>query len=369
MRVAERVSGVEKIAVLRANAIGDFIFTLPALAALKSAYPDAELVLLAREWHAEFLRDRPSPIDRVIVLPPIAGLSVPEAPGENRAAPPAFLQALRDERFDLAIQLHGGGKTSNPFIASLGARLTVGMRAPESAPLDRWTRYVYFQHEILRYLEVAALVGAPPVTLEPEIRVTPRDLEESRSVAGDEAPFVVVQPGATDPRRRWPAERYARLGDRLAGGGFRVVVTGDATEADLVLRVIAAMRAEAVNAAARLTLGGLAGLLARAGIVCGNDTGPLHLARAVGTPSVTLYWLGNLINGAPITRHLHRALSSAQITCPVCGVSNAEVRCPHDESFLQRIAYEDVEEHVLDVLVCAGEVPHGGLTAAADRER
>src|SRR5258708_31084265 len=70
----ERVPGVRKIAVLRANALGDFILTLPALEALRAAYPHAEIVLLAKKWHAAFLANRPGPVDRVVVVPPYGGV-------------------------------------------------------------------------------------------------------------------------------------------------------------------------------------------------------------------------------------------------------------------------------------------------------
>src|SRR5436309_7008981 len=84
----EKVRGVRKIAVLRANALGDFIFALPALEALRAAYPQAEIVLLAKGWHATFLKGRPGPVDRVVVVPPCEGVSEePGAPGsvENSA--------------------------------------------------------------------------------------------------------------------------------------------------------------------------------------------------------------------------------------------------------------------------------------------
>ena len=64
------IPDVHKIAVLRCNALGDFIFTLPALDALRAAYPHAEIVLLGKPWHAEWLATRPSPIDRVVAVPP-----------------------------------------------------------------------------------------------------------------------------------------------------------------------------------------------------------------------------------------------------------------------------------------------------------
>jgi ADP-heptose:LPS heptosyltransferase len=65
----KKVPGVRRIAVLRANALGDFIFALPALEALRAAYPQAEIVLLAKKWHATFLQGRPGPVDRVVVVP------------------------------------------------------------------------------------------------------------------------------------------------------------------------------------------------------------------------------------------------------------------------------------------------------------
>lgn len=355
MRLGDRIPETRKIAVLRANAIGDFVFSLPALDALRAAYPQAEITLLALAWHAEFLRDRPSPIDRVVVLPPIPGISARALPGEDGRAPEVFIEAMRAERFDLAIQLHGGGKASNPFVRTLGARVTAGLRAPGTAPLDRWVRYIYFHHEVLRYLEVVALVGAAPVTFEPHIAVTPGDLAESTALVPQETAYAVIHPGATDERRRWPAERYARLGDRLAAEGLLPVVTGDASEVHLIRRVAAAMRSAPVEAAGRLSLGGLAGLIAGASVVIGNDTGPLHLACALDTPSVTLHWIGNLVNGAPLTRHRHRAVTSWQLDCPVCGVANVEVRCRHDLSFIDRVSYEEVEDQVLDVLACTAE--------------
>src|SRR5947209_2394584 len=115
------VGGVRKIAVLRANALGDFIVALPALDALRATYPDAEIVLLAREWHAEFLHNRPGPVDRVIPVPAVPGIgSAPDEPVDEVALA-AFFHEMQAERFDLALQLHGGGRNSNPFILRLRA--------------------------------------------------------------------------------------------------------------------------------------------------------------------------------------------------------------------------------------------------------
>src|SRR3954452_2287653 len=98
--MAERcVSGVSRIAVLRANALGDFIQTLPALDAIKRAYPEAELTLLGRAWHAELLRDRPSPVD--VVYPLADGMLGDEAGGERPDLRDSALAELRDRHFDI----------------------------------------------------------------------------------------------------------------------------------------------------------------------------------------------------------------------------------------------------------------------------
>src|SRR5947207_4014402 len=195
---------VDKIAVLRANALGDYIFALPALDALRFAYPDAEIVLLGAAWHVSFLTGRPGPVDRVVELPPLPDV------GE------AFLAKMRAEDFDLAIQLHGGGRETNPVVAALGARLTAGLRAADAPPLDRWVRYVYYQPEVFRYLEVVRLVGARPVGYRPVLELTADDRKAAAAVVPDGGrPLVVLHPGATDPRRRWPADRFSAVGDAL----------------------------------------------------------------------------------------------------------------------------------------------------------
>jgi ADP-heptose:LPS heptosyltransferase len=333
--------GVERIAVLRASALGDFVFCVPALEALRAAYPAAEIVLLARPWHGEFLEGRPGPVDRVVVVPPSRGVRGDEQADEDGRELDRFFERMHRDRLDLALQMHGGGRFSNPFVARLGARVTAGCRAEDAPALNRSIPYVYFQHEIARCLEVAGLVGAPPVTLEPSIAVTPEDRAEARSYA-DAAPFAVLHPGATSPRRRWPAARFAEVGDALAQEGLQIVVTGTQPEREVVTTVRERMRAPALEAVATLSLGGLCGLLAAASVLVSNDTGPLHLANAVGTPTVGIFWIGNLVNGAPFNRARHRPIPAFRTRCAVCGAENTTSRCEHDPSFVDEVPTEAV---------------------------
>jgi ADP-heptose:LPS heptosyltransferase len=113
----------KKIAVLRANALGDFIFILPALQALRNKFPESEIVLLGKKMHEIFLKNRPSTIDRVIVIPPYPGVGEPETftPENNKIND--FFAEMQNESFDMAFQMHGGGKNSNRFVKQLGAKL------------------------------------------------------------------------------------------------------------------------------------------------------------------------------------------------------------------------------------------------------
>jgi ADP-heptose:LPS heptosyltransferase len=332
--------GVQRIAVLRANAVGDFVFALPALEALRAAYPDAELTLLGCPWHEAFLDGRPGPVDRVVVVPPARGVREEPGAAEDQRELAAFFERMRAERFDVALQMHGGGRWSNPFVLRLGARLTAGCRAPDARGLDRWVRFVYFQPERIRCLEVAGLVGAPPVSVDGTLETVPREQE----------PFVVLHPGAASTRRRWPPERFAAVGDRLAGEGLRVIVTGIEAERETVAAVRGAMRAPSQDACGRLSLSGLAGLLSRAALVVANDTGPLHLADALGTPTVGIFWIGNLVNGAPLERARHRPVASFRTACPVCGRPNISERCPHEDSFVDEAPLGEVLDAALDLL-------------------
>ncbi|MDQ1631912.1 MAG: hypothetical protein QOC80_1884, partial [Frankiaceae bacterium] len=226
---AALVPDVRRIAVLRANGIGDYITAEPALAALRAAYPDAEITLLGATHHRPLVEGRPGPCDRFVEVPLMPGVRAGNGPDATSEQVGSFLGDARAYGYDLAVQLHGGGRFSNPLVRQLGARVTAGAATSDAEPLDRVVPYAFNQHEILRWLDVAAACGAPAVRRRPALAVTDAELAEAdavlaRAAPDDGRPLVAVHPGATDPRRRWPIERHMAVAASLPAA--RVVLLG-----------------------------------------------------------------------------------------------------------------------------------------------
>ncbi len=344
-----RLPGIRRIAVLRAGGLGDFVFALPALQALRESYPGASISLLTGPAQGELLESRPGPWDEVLVVPPFAGVR-DDAPALIEEAE-AFFQGMQARRFDLAVQMHGGGRHSNAFIHRLGAAFTVGCRTPDALPLDRWMPHVYLHSEVARWLELVALVGASPRGLAPALEVTPRDRAEAAAAGPRRGLEVTLHPGAGSPRRRWPAERVAAVGDRLAEAGATVYVVGAAVERDLTAAVTAQMRHPARDLGGQLSLRGLVGLFDRAALHVGNDSGPAHLARAVGAPTLAVFWGPNMLTAGPIgPADRHRTVLSWCVQCPECGERLVERECGHNSSLVAEVPVEAVAREALDLL-------------------
>lgn len=367
--VLEMFSDVKRIAVLRGGGLGDLIYTFPALHALKEAYPAATITVLGTPIHAAVVAATEGPVDDVEMLPVTRGVHDGPRNGERFeddaggvAAQEAFFEAMRARKFDIALQMHGGGRFSNPFLLRLGARHTVGTRTRDAERLERNLDYVYYQNEPDRWLEVAGLAGAPSIVAPPLLPT----LEHQRNIVGfkdhQRTSLVVLHPGATDPRRRWPASYFAEAAATLVREGAQVLIVGDRSEkaltqevSELAGRQLAENQRQAVRSVAgELEIGDLAALLGEATVMLASDSGPRHLAQAVGTPTVGIYWVGNAFNAGPRGRALHRVHMSWATQCPRCGADVTQVgwtapHCGHDDTLIEGIAVADVVQDVLDL--------------------
>lgn len=321
-------AGGPHVAVFRALMLGDLLCATPALRALRQGWPQARLTLVGLPW-ARALAQRLASVDDFLACPGWPGL--PEQPLHDRRAMAAFLAAARARRFDLAVQLHGSGPVVNPLVAALGApRLAAfgdpppgrGRRPGDPAGADDgpFVPWPATGTEVERLLRLTDAMGLPRRGLHLDFPLRDGDRDRAEALCAPLAgrPFAVVHVGSQLPSRRWPAERFAQVADRLAGDGLAVVLTGSAGEAPLTAAVAAAMRAPALDLAGRTDLWSLGALVEWAALVVCNDTGLSHVAAALGTPSVVVASGSDVARWSPADARRHAVLWH-DVDCRPCG--------------------------------------------------
>lgn len=305
------MSAIKRIAVLRPLYLGDLICAEPALRALKTRFPRAQITLIALPW-TEAILSRYAWADRFQAFPGWQGIG--EAPYRPEVTE-AYLAAARSERYDLAIQMHGSGEASNGFVAGLGAAISLGFTTPGApCPLNRPVPYPGDRvHEARKWLGLVAHVGAAGLP-RPELPVLPEERAEAAQLSArlDPArPVVAIHAGSRDPARRWPPVRFAALASRLWDAlSCQIVLTGTADDAEVNAQVVRAARAPILDLTGRTGVGVLAALLERVTLLVTNDSGPSHIAWARRVPSVILFGPSDPTRWAPLDGGLHRAVIS-----------------------------------------------------------
>lgn len=300
-----------RIAVFRALALGDLLCAVPALRAIRAGNPGARISLIGLGRSREFVHRFRHLVDELVEFPGFPGIAEVEF---RPAQLPRFLSFATAKPYDLAIDLHGDGSTSNAFVALLGARRTAGFIPPTGWQPggEDFIPYPGTLHEIHRTLALVRHLGFPADDDRLELPLAPRDDESLRRSLGGTPldTYVVVHPGASTPTRRWPAEEFAAVADTIASLGFRIVLTGSRGERAVTDAVARRMSAPAIDLAGATDLGALGALVARARLVVTNDTGVSHVTAAVGTPSVVLFTGSDRARWAPLDEDRHVAIGA-----------------------------------------------------------
>ncbi|MEM9351420.1 MAG: glycosyltransferase family 9 protein [Planctomycetota bacterium] len=278
----------QRILIVRLSAMGDVIHGIPVACALRDAFPEAEIGWVVEGRNGDLLEGHPA-IDHLI--------RVRRRWLKSRREVMRAARELRALRFDTTVDLQCLSKSAIAARLS-GAPRRIGYAGPlgreVSKLLNNERIAVSADHVIDRYLALAHYLGAghePAAFRMPE---NPADQEFAKASLAElglaEEPFAIVNPGAGWASKRWPPERYGGLAARLQKEhGIRsLAVWGGAQEEPLAEQIVAASEGAAILAPAT-TMTQLASLSRHARLFVGSDTGPLHLAVAVGTPSISLH--------------------------------------------------------------------------------
>ncbi|MEO6595666.1 MAG: glycosyltransferase family 9 protein [Planctomycetota bacterium] len=270
-----------RVLLVRLSALGDVLFALETVAALAHERPDVRIDFLVEDRFRSLLDGHPQ-LDRVLVYPRRRHLAIP-----------ASIVALRRHHYDVVFDLHGILKSA-AHVWCARARTKVGAKAPASREgADRAYGLAVAMPQPLPHRadighHLLAAIGLSGQARAPVLAVLP---PPERLLDGIATPRVLLHPG-TSPFavfKRWPAENFAELAERLVRRGISVLIGFGPGEHELAAGVLArAPAARAVDGGA-LGLLGLAGVMQQCAVVVAADTGPLHLAAAVGARCTALF--------------------------------------------------------------------------------
>ena len=342
------VPAPRRILVIRLDRLGDVVLSTPVLQALRERFPHAFIAMLVRPPCRDAVEGHPS-------LNEVISYDKDRAHRRLRATI-RFARSLRRYEFDTALVLHPSNRSHwIPWLAGIPVRIGYdrksGWLLTHRLPHRKQEGA---KHEAVYTLELLAPLGISPSDPSPVVPVRPEAVERveallASSAVGPEERLVAIHPSASCVSKRWMPERFAEVADRLVmERGIRVCLVAGEADAVHAERVARAMRQPALNFAGRLSVAELAALLGRYRLLLSNDSGPVHLAAAVGTPVVDIFGR----NQAGLSPHRWGPLGDGHVVlhkevgCVTCLAHNCDIGflC------LTTLSVEEVYRAVVSVL-------------------
>lgn len=307
----------KRILVVKLDHLGDVLLATPVFSNLRQAYPDAELHALTGAWSRIVLERHPD----------VSKVWEYNSPVFSRTAEPTSLRQtfrlyreLRRQKYDLIVELRSDWR----IICFALLRVTPKRLNRASLQVANKLGFAQFTgtHETTRNLDVLRKADIPTSIQTTTFSVTAEDQKWASNFLATlqinkEPPLVAIHPGSPIPLKRWAPERYAELADWLiAQKRAKILFVGVKDEIPIITEIQRLMRVEAINIAGKTTLTQLASILHTCNVFIGNDSGPMHLAAAVGTQTIGLYGPGDPTRFGPVgtkCRTLQR-----KTDCPPC---------------------------------------------------
>ena len=330
-----------RILVVRTDRLGDVLLSTPVARALRQKFPQAYISMLVSPYTKDVLDGNPN-IDEIITFDKDAKHA------QGLWATLKFVRRLKKKRFDLAVVLHPTMRMhALVFLAGIPRRLgydhKFGFLLTDRI---KHTKQQGQKHESEYALDLVRYLGIEPI--EKNLFMPLKEASEawaeglfSQEQIRDNDKLLVIHPAASCHSRIWPPERYAQVADQLAGQyGFKVIIVSGSKDTQNAKEVIKYMRTKALNLAGKTSISQLASLLKRSQLFISTDSGPMHVASALGIPVITIF--GRSQSGlspqrwGPLgvkSKILHKTAG-----CTVCLAHN----CQKDFACLKATTVEDV---------------------------
>ena len=355
--IARQRAKSNRLLIIRPDHLGDMLLGTPAIKAIKRARPELSIHVLCGPWCAELLANYEE-VERALTLPfPGFGRG-----GSGRGNPwKLALQSagkLRRIGYDSAIIMrpdHWWGALVSK-LAGIGQR--IGYDEPGVAPFLTESRRLEHEHVVEQNLRLAEMLTAirPGDSIrldfplqDDDCDFIDRQLEEWKMAC--EKPVICIHPGSGAPSKLWSSEKWAIVADTVAQEyDAAVVLTGTAGEAGIVLDIAARMKSSAVIFAGTTSVGQLAALYRRSMAVLGPDSGAMHVAAAVGAPTVTLFGPADPVEFAPWGDRGRHAVVTSDIACRPCRILEWRDDNPENHPCVREITVGQVLRAVRAVL-------------------
>jgi heptosyltransferase-2 len=338
----------KRILIVRTDKVGDVILSTPVIKALRDAYPNAYIAIVVRPY-TKFIVEGNSYLDVIMLY---------DKDGKEKSGLGSFLFArkIARKKFDLAVVLNPSNRSNLiPFLAGIPKRVGYD-RKLGFLLTDRIkdTKHEGKKHEIEYNLDLIRHLGIEPkdkntfIPINPECEKWAEQMFEKLRIKPEDT-VVVLNPGASDNSKIWPAENYAAAGDRLADKGYKVVILGGKADVRIAQEVIKHMRSPVIEMVGNNNISQAASFLRRCSLFISTDTGPMHVASSIGVPVIAI--LGRNQPGLSPTRwgphNKNSIVLHKDVGCIQCRAHN----CKKEFHCLKAITVEDVVKSAETLLV------------------
>ncbi len=272
------------ICIMRLSAIGDATHVVPVIHAIGKHMPEAKITWIIGKLEARLVNGLPG-VELIVF--------------DKKSGWPAIRklrQTLKGRNFDALLHMQVAAR-ANLLSMLVKAPVRIGWDKPRWRDRHQWfinqsVESVSHQHQVGAFMEFARALGAPAGPPVWNLPISEQDINWANQVLGEGPPILMISPCSSHPLRNWPANRYAKVADyAIAELGMRVVLTGGPSELEVSTgeEIESAMLHRAQNLIGKDTITQSVALLKKASVVLSPDSGPAHIASAVGTPVIGLY--------------------------------------------------------------------------------
>lgn len=319
-----------KILLVQTGFLGDVVLSLPVLNNLRQIYPQAELSILTTPQAADLVRHHPGVAETLIF----------DKRGADRGLKGLvqMRRMLRERRFEVVFSLHKSWRTA---LLLWSTRIPVRYGFREAAGQFLYTKTSprrQHEHEVLRNLALLGVIDRPIESLSQQLRIYISQTANDRAaelIQPVSKPLLGIAPGSVWATKRWTVEGFAAVADEFSNRGFQVVLLGGVGDGEVASAVEAKAQRPLINLVGNESLLVAAGVIQRMKLLLTNDSAPLHIAAAVGTPVVAVYCATVAEFGYTPWQVPSECVGVANLSCRPCG-RHGGMTCPTGTHFCQR---------------------------------